>query len=216
VRDLVSLGDVVEEMGLGPNGCAFMAARGARRVACGAVLKSSGCCLLLFCKFGAFSLSGPHFRRPSFLQVRKSNQTQQPQPNTTNQQTQSTNKSKPNTTKRSALLAAMEYLEDHLADWLGEELAGYGDEDYLVLDCPGACGRVCVFDACDVADAVPCRLRCWKCPKQTNTSQPTTKSKTTPTKTTKTKQPKTNKSKQPQARSSCTTTCRASAPWSTI
>jgi hypothetical protein len=37
----------------------------------------------------------------------------------------------------SALLAAMEYLEDHLGDWLGEELAGYGDEDYLVLDCPG-------------------------------------------------------------------------------
>ncbi|KAI8468028.1 MAG: GPN-loop GTPase [Monoraphidium minutum] len=35
------------------------------------------------------------------------------------------------------LLAAMEYLEDHLEDWLGEELAGYGDEDYLVLDCPG-------------------------------------------------------------------------------
>lgn len=39
----------------------------------------------------------------------------------------------------------MEYLEDHLADWLGEELAGYGDEDYLVLDCPGACGCVCVL-----------------------------------------------------------------------
>ena len=37
----------------------------------------------------------------------------------------------------SALLAAMEYLEDHLPDWLGEELAGYGDEDYLVIDCPG-------------------------------------------------------------------------------
>jgi hypothetical protein len=32
----------------------------------------------------------------------------------------------------------MEYMEDHLTDWLGEELAGYGDEDYLVLDCPGA------------------------------------------------------------------------------
>ena len=32
----------------------------------------------------------------------------------------------------------MEYLEDHLPDWLGEELAGYGDEDYLVVDCPGA------------------------------------------------------------------------------
>lgn len=39
--------------------------------------------------------------------------------------------------QHSALLAAMEYMEDHLADWLGEELAGYGDEDYLVLDCPG-------------------------------------------------------------------------------
>ncbi|KIY94452.1 hypothetical protein MNEG_13509 [Monoraphidium neglectum] len=36
-----------------------------------------------------------------------------------------------------ALLAAMEYMEDHLDDWLGEELGGYGDEDYLVLDCPG-------------------------------------------------------------------------------
>ena len=38
---------------------------------------------------------------------------------------------------RSGLLAAMEYMEEHLEDWLGEELAGYGDEDYLVLDCPG-------------------------------------------------------------------------------
>jgi len=41
---------------------------------------------------------------------------------------------------RSALLACMEYMEDHLADWLGEELAGYGEEDYLVIDCPGALG----------------------------------------------------------------------------
>jgi hypothetical protein len=37
----------------------------------------------------------------------------------------------------------MEYMEDHLTDWLGEELAGYGDEDYLVLDCPGERTALC-------------------------------------------------------------------------
>eukprot|EP00882_Tetradesmus_deserticola_P005090 GHRQ01005362.1.p1 GENE.GHRQ01005362.1~~GHRQ01005362.1.p1 ORF type:complete len:277 (+),score=129.82 GHRQ01005362.1:409-1239(+) len=35
------------------------------------------------------------------------------------------------------LLYCMEYLEDNLEEWLGEELQGYGDEDYLVFDCPG-------------------------------------------------------------------------------
>lgn len=35
------------------------------------------------------------------------------------------------------LLYCMEYLEEHLEDWLGEELEGYGDEDYLIFDCPG-------------------------------------------------------------------------------
>ncbi|EFJ47752.1 hypothetical protein VOLCADRAFT_81366 [Volvox carteri f. nagariensis] len=35
------------------------------------------------------------------------------------------------------LLYCMEYLEDNLHEWLGEELEGYGDEDYLVFDCPG-------------------------------------------------------------------------------
>lgn len=31
----------------------------------------------------------------------------------------------------------MEYLEESLEEWLGEELAGYGDDDYLIFDCPG-------------------------------------------------------------------------------
>jgi hypothetical protein len=31
----------------------------------------------------------------------------------------------------------MEYMEDNLEEWLGEELEGYGEEDYLVFDCPG-------------------------------------------------------------------------------
>lgn len=31
----------------------------------------------------------------------------------------------------------MEYLEDNLEEWLGAELESYGDEDYLVFDCPG-------------------------------------------------------------------------------
>ena len=35
------------------------------------------------------------------------------------------------------LLYCMEYLEENLEDWLGEELAGYGDDDYLIFDCPG-------------------------------------------------------------------------------
>jgi len=36
-----------------------------------------------------------------------------------------------------ALLACMEYLEEELEDWLSEELEPYGDEDYLLFDCPG-------------------------------------------------------------------------------
>ncbi|KAK9839039.1 hypothetical protein WJX74_008262 [Apatococcus lobatus] len=35
------------------------------------------------------------------------------------------------------LLYCMEYLEDNLDDWLGEELESYGEDDYLVFDCPG-------------------------------------------------------------------------------
>ncbi|GAX83076.1 hypothetical protein CEUSTIGMA_g10502.t1 [Chlamydomonas eustigma] len=35
------------------------------------------------------------------------------------------------------LLYCMEYLEDNLEEWLGEQLQGYGDEDQLVFDCPG-------------------------------------------------------------------------------
>jgi hypothetical protein len=31
----------------------------------------------------------------------------------------------------------MEYLEENLEEWLGQELDGYGDDDYLVFDCPG-------------------------------------------------------------------------------
>lgn len=36
-----------------------------------------------------------------------------------------------------ALLYCMEYLEDNLDDWLSEELEGFGEEDYLIFDCPG-------------------------------------------------------------------------------
>lgn len=35
------------------------------------------------------------------------------------------------------LLYCMEYLEENLDEWLGEQLADYGDDDYLVFDCPG-------------------------------------------------------------------------------
>ena len=31
----------------------------------------------------------------------------------------------------------MEFLQDSLDDWLGEHLAAYGDDDYLLFDCPG-------------------------------------------------------------------------------
>lgn len=31
----------------------------------------------------------------------------------------------------------MEYLEDNVDDWLGEGLSAYGDDDYLLVDCPG-------------------------------------------------------------------------------
>ena len=31
----------------------------------------------------------------------------------------------------------MEFLQDSLDDWLGENLAAYGDDDYLIFDCPG-------------------------------------------------------------------------------
>ncbi|KAK9838282.1 hypothetical protein WJX81_002246 [Elliptochloris bilobata] len=35
------------------------------------------------------------------------------------------------------LLYCMEYLEENLDEWLGEELTGYGEEDYVLFDCPG-------------------------------------------------------------------------------
>jgi GTPase SAR1 family protein len=35
------------------------------------------------------------------------------------------------------LLYCMEYLEDSLDDWLAESLEPYGDDDYLIIDCPG-------------------------------------------------------------------------------
>jgi GTPase SAR1 family protein len=35
------------------------------------------------------------------------------------------------------LLYCMEYLEDNLEEWLGGELQAYGDDDYLLFDCPG-------------------------------------------------------------------------------
>lgn len=35
------------------------------------------------------------------------------------------------------LLYCMEYLEESLDDWLSEELQPFGDDDYLILDCPG-------------------------------------------------------------------------------
>jgi hypothetical protein len=31
----------------------------------------------------------------------------------------------------------MEYLEENLEEWMSAELDGYGDDDYLVFDCPG-------------------------------------------------------------------------------
>lgn len=36
-----------------------------------------------------------------------------------------------------ALMYCMEYLEENLDEWLGEALEGYGDDDYLLFDCPG-------------------------------------------------------------------------------
>lgn len=38
---------------------------------------------------------------------------------------------------RSGLLYCMEYLEDNIQDWLSEELESFGEDDYLVFDCPG-------------------------------------------------------------------------------
>jgi len=36
-----------------------------------------------------------------------------------------------------ALMYCMEFLEENLDDWLAEELEAYGEEDYLIFDCPG-------------------------------------------------------------------------------
>mmetsp|Transcript_24953 Transcript_24953/g.69587 ORF Transcript_24953/g.69587 Transcript_24953/m.69587 type:complete len:272 (+) Transcript_24953:191-1006(+) len=35
------------------------------------------------------------------------------------------------------LLYCMEFLEENLDDWLAEQLESYGEEDYLIFDCPG-------------------------------------------------------------------------------
>ena len=37
----------------------------------------------------------------------------------------------------SALFYCMEHLEDSLDDWLGDELASFTDDDYILFDCPG-------------------------------------------------------------------------------
>lgn len=37
----------------------------------------------------------------------------------------------------SGLLYCMEYLEENLESWLGEELSSFVDDDYLIFDCPG-------------------------------------------------------------------------------
>jgi hypothetical protein len=31
----------------------------------------------------------------------------------------------------------MEYLEEEMDDWFGDQLQGYGEDDYLLFDCPG-------------------------------------------------------------------------------
>lgn len=36
-----------------------------------------------------------------------------------------------------ALMYCMEYMEENLHEWLGEELEGFGEDDYIILDCPG-------------------------------------------------------------------------------
>ena len=36
-----------------------------------------------------------------------------------------------------ALIYAMEFLEEHLHDWFAHEFEDFGDEDYVVFDCPG-------------------------------------------------------------------------------
>lgn len=36
-----------------------------------------------------------------------------------------------------ALVYAMEYFEEHIEDWFGEVFEDFGDDDYLVFDCPG-------------------------------------------------------------------------------
>lgn len=36
-----------------------------------------------------------------------------------------------------ALMCAMEFLEEHIPDWLAPELEGFAEDDYVVFDCPG-------------------------------------------------------------------------------
>ena len=40
-------------------------------------------------------------------------------------------------TTHTALSPLAEYLEDNLEDWLQEVLSDYGDDDYVLFDCPG-------------------------------------------------------------------------------
>ena len=35
------------------------------------------------------------------------------------------------------LVYCMEYLEESLDEWLGDELEAFGEDDYVVFDCPG-------------------------------------------------------------------------------
>lgn len=36
-----------------------------------------------------------------------------------------------------SLMYCMEYLEDNIENWFDDEMKGYGEDDYLVFDCPG-------------------------------------------------------------------------------
>lgn len=43
----------------------------------------------------------------------------------------------PDALSNRGLVYCMEFLEESLEDWLGDELEAYGEDDYLVFDCPG-------------------------------------------------------------------------------
>ena len=138
VRDLVTLDDVMEEMQLGPNGCV-----GGCVWVCGGVcvwVCVDGCGWVCVCGW-VWVCVGGGARMGGKVLVMVCMPSQAPasvlHSMVTSLHCPALLLPRSRSPPCSGLLYCMEYLEDNLEEWLGGELEPYGDDDYLLFDCPG-------------------------------------------------------------------------------